>query len=199
MKILRTLIALALVVAAGTWAYYTNVASGKPAMDMSARVTGSASAFPVTLAAVERGPMRGGVVYTGSVAAYNEEDVYPRVMGRIIEMSAYPGDHVEAGQVVARLDDLELTSRVREAEAAAASAQAGRAQTDAEVAAARYGIAQMEQELATAEAEAGYQMSVAARDERLVARGAVSQQEAENSRAMAAAGAGASGGRARSP
>jgi multidrug efflux pump subunit AcrA (membrane-fusion protein) len=95
---------------------------------------------------------------------------------------------VEAGQVVARLDDLELTSRVREAEAATASAQAGRAQADAEVAAARYGIAQMEQELATAEAEAGYQMSVAARDERLVARGAVSQQEAENSRAMAAAG-----------
>jgi len=30
MKIVRTLIALALVVAAGSWAYYTNVASGKP-------------------------------------------------------------------------------------------------------------------------------------------------------------------------
>jgi multidrug efflux pump subunit AcrA (membrane-fusion protein) len=187
MKIVRTAVALALVIAAGTWAYYTNVASGKPAMDMSARVTGSGAAFPVTLAAVERGPVRGGVVYTGSVAAYNEEDVYPRVMGRIVDMPVYPGDQVKAGQVVARLDDLELTSRVREAEAAAASAQAGRAQTDAELAAARYGIAQMEKELATAEAEAGYQTSVAARDERLVARGAVSQQEAESSRAMATA------------
>ncbi len=71
MKIVRTLIALALVVAAGTWAYYTNVASGKPAMDMSARVTGAASAFPVTLATVEQGAVRGTVVYTGSVAAYN--------------------------------------------------------------------------------------------------------------------------------
>jgi multidrug efflux pump subunit AcrA (membrane-fusion protein) len=187
MKILRTALALALVVAAGTWAYYTNVASGKPAMDMSARVTGSGSAFPVTLAAVERGAVRGGVLYTGSVAAYNEEDVYPRVMGRILEMSVYPGDQVRAGQVVARLDDLELTSRVREAEAAAASAQAGRAQTEAELAAARFGIAQMEKELATAEAEAGYQTSVAVRDERLVAKGAVSQQEAENSRSMATA------------
>lgn len=187
MRIVQTVIALALVIAAGTWAYYTNVASGKPAMDMSARVTGSGSAFPVTLAAVERGSVRGGVVYTGSVAAYTEEDVYPRVMGRIVDMLVYPGDQVKAGQVVARLDDLELTSRVREAEAAVAGAQAVRAQTDAELAAARYGIAQMEKELVTAEAEAGYQASVAARDERLVARGAVSQQEAENSRAMATA------------
>jgi len=187
MKIVRTLIALALVVAAGGWAYYTNVASGKPAMDMSARVTGAGSAFPVTLATVEQGAVRGTVVYTGSVAAYNEEDVYPRVTGRILELSVYPGDAVRAGQVVARLDDLELTSRVAEAEAAAASAHANRAQIDADLAAARYGITQAEQELATAEADAGYQQSVAARDERLLSKGAVSQQEADNSRAMAAA------------
>src|SRR5512136_782611 len=130
MKIVRTLIALALVAAAGSWAYYTNVASVKPAMDMSARVTGSASAFPVTVAVVERGPVRGGVMYTGSVAAYNEEDIYPRVTGRIVEMKVYPGDRVEAGQVLARLDDVELTSRVREADAAVVSAQANRAQAD---------------------------------------------------------------------
>lgn len=187
MKIVRILIALALVVAAGTWAYYTNVASGKPAMDMSARVTGAASAFPVTLATVEQGAVRGTVVYTGSVAAYTEEDVYPRVTGRILELSVYPGDAVKAGQVVARLDDLELTSRVHEADAAAASAHANRAQMDADLAAARYGITQAEKELATAEAEAGYQQSVAARDERLLSKGAVSQQEADNTRAQAAA------------
>src|SRR5512136_2501011 len=187
MKIVRTLIALALVMAAGSWAYYTNVASGKPAMDMSARVTGAGSAFPVTLATVEQGAVRGTVVYTGSVAAYNEEDVYARVTGRIVEMAAYPGDVVKAGQVVARLDDLELTSRVAEADAASASAQANRAQMDADLAAARFGVTQTEKELATADAEAGYQQSVAVRDERLLGKGAVSQQEADNSRAMAAA------------
>lgn len=187
MKIVGTLIALALVVAAGGWAYYTNVASGKRAMDMSARVTGAASAFPVTLATVEQGAVRGTVVYTGSVAAYTEEDVYPRVTGRILELSVYPGDAVRAGQVVARLDDLELMSRVHEAEAAAASAHANRAQIDADLVAARYGITQAEKELATAEAEAGYQQSVAARDERLLSKGAVSQQEADNTRALAAA------------
>ena len=99
----------------------------------------------------------------------------------------YPGDAVKAGQVVARLDDLELTSRVHEADAAAASAHANRAQMDADLAAARYGITQAEKELATAEAEAGYQQSVAARDERLLSKGAVSQQEADNTRALAAA------------
>ena len=187
MKIVRTVVALALVAAAGGWAYYTNVASGKPAMDMSARVTGAGSAFPVTLATVEQGPVRGTVVYTGSVAAYNEEDVYARVTGRIVELSVYPGDAVKAGQVVARLDDLELSSRVVEAEAATASAHANRAQMDADLAATRFGITQTEKELATAEAEAGYQQSVATRDERLLSKGAVSQQEADNSRAMAVA------------
>lgn len=187
MKIVRTLIALALVTAAGGWAYYTNVATGKPAMDMNARVTGAGLAFPVTLATVEQGTVRGTVVYTGSVAAYNEEDIYPRVTGRIVEMPVYPGDAVKAGQVVARLDDLELSSRVREAEAAAASAQANRAQMEADLVAARFGVTQTEKDLATAEAEAGYQQSVAARDERLLGKGAVSQQEADNSRAMAAA------------
>jgi HlyD family secretion protein len=187
MRTVRIVISLVLVVAAGSWAYYTNVAASKPTMDMSARVTGSTSAFPVALAVVERGAVRGGVVYTGSVVAYTEEDVYPRVTGRIVEMTVYPGDPVKAGQVVARLDDLELASRVREAEAATASAQAGRAQTEADVAAARYGIAQTEKELTTAEAEATYQVGVAARDERLLGKGAISQQEAESSRALAAA------------
>jgi len=46
----------------------------------------------------------------------------------------------------------------------------------------------MEKELAMAEAESGYQQSVAARDEQLFAKGAVAQQDAESSRAMAAAG-----------
>ncbi|HEY7677877.1 MAG TPA: FixH family protein, partial [Candidatus Methylomirabilis sp.] len=53
--------------------------------------------------------------------------------------------------------------------------------------AAHLDIAHKEKELAMVEAEATYQQSVAARDERLFAKGAISQQEMENSRAMAAA------------
>lgn len=187
MKTIRNLLALALVVAAGGWAYHTNVASAPPAMDMSARVTGSASPFPVALAPVERGRIQGSVVYTGSVAPYNEEDIYPRVTGQILEMPVYPGDLVRAGQVLARLDDTELDSRLREAQATVITTRAGRAQMEADLAVARHGVAQVERELVVVEAEAGYQATVAARDERLVARGAVSQQEAEGSRTAAAA------------
>lgn len=198
MNVLKKIAVLAVVAAAGAWAYYANVASGRPTMDMNMRIASGNIPFPVTLASVDRGVITGTVTSTGSVLPFNEEDIYPRVTGRIVEMRVYPGDRVEQGQVVARLDDLELTSRVLEAEAMTANALANRSQMEADVAAARYGIAQMEREVAMAEAESGYQQSVAARDERLLAKGAISQQEAENSRAMAvAAQAKVQAGRAR--
>ncbi len=176
---------LVVVAAAAAWAYYANVGTG-PAMDMNMRVTSGNTPFPVTPALVARGPIAGTVVYTGSVAALNEEDIYPRVTGRIVEMPVYPGDAVRAGQVVARLDDLELSSRVREAEAMFATAQANRTQMEADLIAAQHGVVQMEKELAMVEAEATYQRGVIARTERLFNVGAVSRQEYENDRAMAA-------------
>lgn len=205
-RVLALVAALA-VVAAGVWAYRANFASDRPAMDMSMRIVAGAIPFPVTLAAAAREAMRGSVVYTGTVAAFSEEDIFPRVTGRIVEMPVYPGDAVRAGQVVARLDDVELGSRVREAAGTAAAAEASVAQGEAEVLAARHGVAQMERELAMAtaeiavaregaiqmekelamaEAEAGYQESVSAREERLFASGAVSRQDVESARAMVA-------------
>ncbi len=185
---LLRLAAVVVVLAAGAWAYWANFGPGaKQAMDMGMRVTSGATPFPVTLVPVERGPVKGTVVYTGSVAPFNEEDIYPRVTGRIIEMPVYPGDAVRAGQVVARLDDVELASRVREAEAMAATALANRAQMEADVVAAQHGIVQMDKELAMVEAEVTYARAVAARSERLVGSGAISRQEWENDRAMAAA------------
>src|SRR5262245_7744170 len=106
----------------GAWAWYSNVTVAKPSMQMSVRSSAATAAFPVVTALVERGTVAGSVTYTGSVAPFAEEDIFPRVTGRIVEMPAYPGDAVRAGQVLARLDDVELSSRVREAEATAASA-----------------------------------------------------------------------------
>jgi RND family efflux transporter MFP subunit len=208
MRWVRNLLMLLVVAAAGSWAYYTNVVAKPHAMDMSARVTGNSNPFPVVLAEVTRGPVRGTVTYTGSVAAYTEEDVYPRVMGRIVEMPVYPGDHVTSGQVVARLDDAELSSKTREMEASAAGARASAAQMEADALAARYGLVQMEREVSMARAdivaarngaiqmereldmvraEAAYQESVAEREERLFRTGAVSRQDVENARSMKAA------------
>jgi HlyD family secretion protein len=89
-----------------------------------------------------------------------------------VEMLVYPGDAVRPGQVLARLDSVELSSRAQEAEAALAAARATRVQ--------------MEKELAMTEAEAGYARGVAARTERLFNTGAVSKQEHESDRALAA-------------
>jgi HlyD family secretion protein len=181
------LVGLALIAAAGGWAYYANMGAGRPAMDMTTRVSGGAAAFPVVLSPVARGPLTGTVTYTGSVAAFNEEEIYPRVTGRIVEMAVYPGDAVRAGQVVARLDDVELGSRAREAAASATAAEANLAQMEADILAAGQGVIQMDRELAMVEAEAEYQEPVAAREERLFRVGAVSRQDVESARAMVTA------------
>jgi multidrug efflux pump subunit AcrA (membrane-fusion protein) len=184
--LLRLVVLIALV-AAGVWAYRANVTTSGPAMDMTMRVNAGDTPFPVTLAPVTSGAMIGTVTYTGSVAPFNEEDIFPRVTGRIVEMPVYPGDAVQAGQVVARLDDVELASRVREAEAMAATAQANGAQMEADVVAARQGVVQMERELAMVDAELSYARGVRDRSERLVASGAISRQDYENDRSMAQA------------
>jgi HlyD family secretion protein len=167
------LLMLAILVAAGAWALYANLSPGRPAMDMSMRVTSGNTAFPVLIVPVERRTITGTVTYTGSVLPLNEEDIYPRVTGRILEMPVYPGDPVRPGQVLARLDSVELSSKVREAEAGLAAARANRVQ--------------MEKELAVVVAEAGYARAVADRTARLFTTGAVSRQEFENDSAAAVA------------
>jgi multidrug efflux pump subunit AcrA (membrane-fusion protein) len=176
---------VALMIGAGIWAWWANWGPGaSPAMEMTARVQAGA-AIPVVAAEVTRGSIAGTVTYTGSVAAFNEEDIYPRVTGRIVEMTVYPGDAVRAGQIVARLDDVELSWRLREAQAMARAAVASRAQMEADLVAARHNIAQMEKELAMVKAEVAYAEAVAARSEQLVTAGAISRQEYENDVAMA--------------
>jgi multidrug efflux pump subunit AcrA (membrane-fusion protein) len=179
-------VGLAGLLVAGVWAWQANIGvGGRHGADMAAHVRPGPPVFPIEAAPVVREPIAGTVTYTGSVAAFSEEDIYPRVTGRIVEMPVYPGDAVRAGQVVARLDDIELSSRVREAEGMATTARASRAQMEADIVAARHGVVQMEKELAMVEAELGYARGVGARSERLVGVGAISRQEFENDRSMA--------------
>lgn len=200
--------ALALVVAAGAWAVHANLYASRRTMDMQKRVSSSDAPFPVETALAARAPIAGSARYTGSVAPFNEEDIYPRVTGRIVELPVYPGDAVRPGQLLVRLDDVELGSRAREAEAAASAARANLAQMDADAEAARHGVVQMERELAMggadveaarrnvvqmeresamAEAEVQHQELFAAQEERLYRTGATSRHEVENQRAMVAA------------
>jgi len=73
------------------------------AMDMSVMVPPK-GAVPVAIARVAVEPISGSVTYTGTAQAYNDEDVYPRVTGRVEKMPVYPGDLVKAGQLLVQLD-----------------------------------------------------------------------------------------------
>lgn len=97
-------------------------------MEDMMRVDGSANPMPVTIETVQPRPLEASVRYTGTVRPYQEVTVYPRVTGQLTEYSAYPGDVVQAGQVLARLNATELSSEVdsaiAEVEAAKSEEQA---------------------------------------------------------------------------
>jgi multidrug efflux pump subunit AcrA (membrane-fusion protein) len=94
------------------------------AMDMSA-MRPPTGAAPVALASVRRGLLDDTVTYTGTVRAYNEQDISPRIVGTIVSLPVYPGDHVRTGQVVAQLDTAEVRAKAAQADAQARQAQIG--------------------------------------------------------------------------
>src|SRR5690349_24634143 len=61
------IVAVALVLASGGWAYWSHKTT-RAAMDMNVRASSGANSFPVTVARVESGAIQGTVSYTGSVA-----------------------------------------------------------------------------------------------------------------------------------
>ena len=125
------------------------------AMDMSA-MRPPAGALPVTLARAVRGAAGTSVTYTGTVAAYNVQDVATRVTGTVTDLTIYPGQSVRAGQVVARIDAQENGARAAQAAADAQKALAG-AQTAADSA--------LQARAALAEASARVPAARAASDE----------------------------------
>jgi len=63
------------------------------------------------------------VVLTGQVQAQNEASMAFRIGGRMIERPVNVGDHVEAGQLLARLDPVNELNALRSAQAGLAAAQ----------------------------------------------------------------------------
>ena len=188
------------------------------AMDMS-QMRPPTGAAPVALASVRRGSLADTVTYTGSVLAYNEQDISPRITGTLLSLPVYPGDRVRAGQRVARLDTSQVGPQAAQAAAQARQArlgarvahlthyghhQAALAQASAQVEAARLGVTDAQAEVAAdqaaiADAQAGVSSAEAGADywkteirceKQLADAGAVSQQEYQNELSQAqAAGA----------
>jgi RND family efflux transporter MFP subunit len=92
-------------------------------MDMSS-MTSQVGTIPVRTGPVRRVWFAPTATYTGTVHAWNDEEVVARVTGRVTQVYVYPGDHVHAGELLARLDSDELTSRLQEAQAATDAARA---------------------------------------------------------------------------
>ncbi len=78
----------------------------------------------------EGGP---GFVLSGTVQARIQADLAFRVAGKVIARPVEIGDHVSAGQVLARLDPADLRYSLESATAALQSAEADLTQTDADL------------------------------------------------------------------
>ncbi len=185
------------------------------AMDMSA-MRPPTGAAPVTLASVRRGSLGGSVTYTGSVQPYNEQDISPRIVGTVVSLLVYPGDHVRAGQVVAQLDSAEVgakadqaAAQARQAELSAriahltyhlhhraaldqAAAQEGAAEqgvvtAQADTQAAQGAVADVQAGVQSAQANADYWKTEIVREKQLADAGAASRQEYQSELSQAQA------------
>lgn len=185
------------------------------AMDMT-QMRPPPGAAPVALGSVRQGSLANTVTYTGSILAFNEQDISPRITGRLVSLPVYPGDAVRAGQIIAQLDAAEVGAKAaqaiqeaRQAEIGAQVAhlthhlhhQAALDQATAQVETARQSVsdAQAEaqaDEAAISDAQAGVQSAQAGadywkteitREKQLADAGAVSQQEYQNELSQAQA------------
>ncbi|PQV62814.1 RND family efflux transporter, MFP subunit [Abditibacterium utsteinense] len=154
------------------------------AMDMSV-MKPPVGAVPVEVATVLSGQVRARVSYSGSVLAFNEAQIAPRVTGRIIAMPVYPGDRVTRGQLLVRLDSDELRAKENGARFARQSAAQDRliAQDETDSARAAQNQARAEAERAAGMSEEGQaQIRLAQAN----ARGAVAEIEAARRGVLAA-------------
>lgn len=161
-----------------------------PAMDRTSMQTAAGSApVPVTLAVIGGDDLGGDTIAApANVAPYLTQNIVARSPGLLRDLSAYAGDRLTAGTVVAHLDEPELQSA---AQAAAADAEAAQieamhhapngvviAQNDAAAAAA---------DAASKAQQSAYWKSELHREGELYAAGAVSRREYEDETAQAAA------------
>ena len=72
-----------------------------------------------------------GIVSTNGRIEAEQVQIAAKLAGRVIEITVAEGDTVQAGQVLARMDDTELQAQLRSAEAQVARTQQAKLQADA--------------------------------------------------------------------
>lgn len=153
----------------------------KPSMEDMMRVDASSNPIPVTVEAIKPALLEASVRYTGSINPYLQVTVYPRVMGQLTEYSAYPGDRVKAGQVLARLGATELSTEVEEA-----NAELNAAKSEEQIA--RRELEEQHREIERMTAESDYLDTRLQRTEQvLLAQGAIPRVEFDKQRSESVA------------
>lgn len=103
----------------------------KPPQPPAASTTKTDTTPAVVVQTTRIGDVAQTVAVTGSLVALQDISLSAKQGGRLTELSVREGDTVSAGQVLARVDAVDLQSQVRADEAAVSSAQAKVAQSQA--------------------------------------------------------------------
>lgn len=119
------------------------------------------------------------VTYTGSISPYKEVTVYPRWEGWVQEFNLYEGDHVERGQVIARLDRAEIGSALERTQAVAAAAEREKPVMEAGIEALKANLASHWAALKAAQANARFWERDIRRIDILFKRGAIAEVAAD--------------------
>jgi membrane fusion protein, multidrug efflux system len=106
---------------AGGFAYHRLQTEG----EAEAAVGRGPDAIPVELAAAEAGTMRERIEAVGTTLASQAVDIVALTSGRIAEIAFRPGERVEAGAMLVRLDDEAERAAVAEAQASLRQAELG--------------------------------------------------------------------------
>ena len=120
---LATQLAIALVITgalgASGFVYHRMQTDGEAA----AAVGRGPDAVPVALAAAEAGTIRERIEAVGTTLARQAVDIVPLTSGRVAEIAFTPGERVEAGAVLVRIDEEAEQAAVAEAEASLREAE----------------------------------------------------------------------------